>query len=162
MPFWIQHPFLCFETNHHLLAFSDARPRLRRNLMAIWNGCGGMEFDSFGLSFVSSSGPEILMGERSAKVSHKRVFAQLRTDKPQLETAKCCKTPVFALLSCQHISLNSLFCDALGLDDLRKIALSLKSEVVSAKASSEKNCHTLHHGRALRLQSTAGQFSAGT
>ena len=51
----------------------------------------------------------------SAKVSHKRAFALLRGEKPQLEMAKVRQKPVFALPGCQQISMNPLLCDTLGL-----------------------------------------------
>ena len=44
----------------------------------------------------------------SAKVSHKRVFALLTPEKPQLRS-------VFALPGCQWTSVNTLLCDTLGL-----------------------------------------------
>ena len=51
----------------------------------------------------------------SAKVLHKRAFALLTPEKPQLEMANMLQKPVFALPGCQPIDVNTLLCDALGL-----------------------------------------------
>ena len=47
----------------------------------------------------------------SAKVSHKRVFALLTPEIPHLEMAQMLQKPVFALLGCQPMSVNTLLCD---------------------------------------------------
>ena len=62
-------------------------------------------------------GRKFLIFLESAKVSHKRVFALLTPEKPQLEMAEMLQKPVFALPGCQLISVNTLLCDALGLAD---------------------------------------------
>ena len=51
----------------------------------------------------------------SAQVSHKRVFALLTTEKAPLDMAKMLQKPVFALLGCQRMSVNTLLCDTLTL-----------------------------------------------
>ena len=53
----------------------------------------------------------------SAKVSHRRVFALLTPEIPHPETAQMLQKPVFALPGCQPMSVNTLLCDTLGLDE---------------------------------------------
>ena len=59
------------------------------------------------------------MGERQS-IAHKRVFARLAPEKPQLETAKLLQKPLFALPDCQPISVNTVLCDALGVPSTPK------------------------------------------
>ena len=75
----------------------------------------GRNFEKFGeLSFCTFSD---LKHWESAKVSHKGVFALLMPEYPQLEMAQILQKPVFALLGSQQMSVNTLLCDTLGLDE---------------------------------------------
>ena len=50
----------------------------------------------------------------SAIVSHKMVFALLTPENQHLEMAHVLQKPMFALLRCQQMSVNTLLCDTLG------------------------------------------------
>ena len=60
--------------------------------------------------------PENIRWE-SAKVSHRRVFTLLTPEIPHPETAQMLQKPVFALLGCQPMSVNTLLCVTLALAD---------------------------------------------
>ena len=105
--------------------------------------CGGSE----GLGSTKATRkqfPESLW--ESTEVSHKRVFALLTPEIRSYRMAQMLQKPVFALLGCQRMSVNTLLCDALGLAEL-SASLAVESSIAVEDAVENRSLYRVFVSR---------------
>ena len=96
-----------------------------------------------------------LLGERqSIALKHPLVFALLTPETHSYEMAQMLQKPVFALLGCQRMSVNTLLCDTLGL--VFSVCLGCFSVPERCKLN-QRSCN-LHHRTEPDVSKSANDF----